>query len=255
MAFLITKLEVNPLMYLRSILPLVLACLLSLPAQAQLNLDTWDSLLGAAVSNGFVDYRQWRDNSDFDALVQQVATTDTDSMSREELLVIYINAYNILAARGILDGSSPSSLLGRYVYFKRDKYTVAGQRINLYDLEHELIRPLGEARIHFAIVCASHSCPILRDEAYRLQHLDAQLDDAARGFINDPERNRFDPAGAVAELSRIFDWFEEDFVAASGSVQSYLADYVEQQNLQQQLRAGGMKIRHLDYDWRLNGVK
>lgn len=242
-------------MYIRSILSLLLACLLSLPAQAQLDLDSWDRLLGAAVTDGFVDYRQWRDNPDFEALVEQVATAETGAMSREQLLVFYINAYNVLAAQGILDGGSPSSLLGRFGYFKRDKYTVAGQRINLYDLEHELIRPLGEARIHFAIVCASQSCPILRDEAYRAGRLDEQLEDATAGFINDEERNRFDSARGTAEISRIFDWFEEDFVEAAGSVQSYLAGYVRDPLAQQKLQAGQLEIDHLDYDWELNGVK
>ena len=151
---------------------LVLILLLHMAAmssQASLDLTSWDEMLASAVTEGQVDYRQWRDNPRFDALVNQIAEADVAGMSREEALVFYINAYNILAARGILDGSSPSSLLGRYVYFKRDKYTVAGESVNLYDLEHELIRPLGEARIHFAIVCASASCPILRNEAYTLE--------------------------------------------------------------------------------------
>ena len=227
----------------------------TLPAQAALDLVTWGALLGRAVSDGQVDYRQWRDNSSFDALVEQVATTDISGMSREETLVFYINAYNILAARGILDGSAPSSLWGRYTYFKRDKYTVAGGVINLHELEHQLIRPLGESRIHFAIVCASQSCPVLRDEAYTLARLDQQLDDAARIFINDPRRNRFEIDSKRAEISSIFDWFEEDFDADAGSVQGYLARYIEDQAIARLLSREQLTVNFLDYDWSLNGVK
>jgi hypothetical protein len=232
---------------------LLLSALLALPAQASLNLDDWDRLLGAAVSDGHVDYSLWRDNPSFDALVDSIARADTANMSREELLVFYINAYNLLAARGILDGSSPSTLWGRYVYFKRNKYVVAGGPVTLYELEHDLIRPLGEPRIHFAIVCASASCPVLRGEAYRLGTLDAQLEDAAIGFINDPSRNRFNAAESRAQLSPIFDWFEEDFVAAAGSLQAYLSPYVNDEAVSLRLLGGEMQVRYRKYDWGLNG--
>jgi hypothetical protein len=237
---------------IRSLLALVLT-LAAVPARAELDLGVWSELLGEAVSDGRVDYRLWADNPRFDALVEQVAMTDTGGMSREERLVFYINAYNILAARGILDGSSPGSLLGRYVYFKRDKYRIAGKRISLHDLEHEWIRPLGEPRIHFAIVCASVSCPILQSEAYTLDRLDEQLEAAAGRFINDTERNRFDAATGKAELSSIFDWFEEDFVASAGSLQAYLAPYVESESVSVLLGEGAFEVEYLSYDWHLNG--
>ena len=230
---------------------LVILCVPGL-ARAQLDVNSWDALLQEAVSNGHVEYRQWADNPRFDALVQQIATTDVSGMTRDEKLVFYINAYNILAARGILDGSSPDSLLGRYVYFKRDKYPVAGDRISLHALEHELIRPLGEPRIHFAIVCASQSCPILQSHAYTLERLEEQLDSAARQFINDVERNRFDVGERRANLSSIFDWFEDDFVDAAGSLQAYIAPYVDGE-VAALLREGAFSVRYLDYDWDLNG--
>jgi len=236
---------------------LIFALLLAavLPARAELDLASWDQLLGEAVTEGVVDYRQWRGNTRFEALVEQVGYTSTDAMSREQALVFYINAYNILAARGILDGGSPASFFGRQFYFKRDKYTVAGKQLTLHELEHDLIRPLGEARIHFAIVCASQSCPVLRAEAYVLARLEQQLDDAARRFINNPERNRFDLDSNAAEISRLFDWFEEDFQAAAGSVQGYLAGYVENPAIVAQLRKQNFRVTFMDYDWSLNGRK
>ncbi len=242
----------------RAFLNMIATCLLPLSlcvpgrAMAQLDLDSWDALLKEAVHSGHVQYGQWAGNPRFDALVQQVANTDIGDMSNDAKLVFYINAYNILAASGILDGSSPDSLLGRYVYFKRDTYTVAGDRISLYALEHERIRPLGEPRIHFAIVCASKSCPVLQSRAYRLESLEAQLDDAAREFINDVRRNRFDVDARRAELSSIFKWFEEDFIDAAGTLQAYLAPYVDGETAAL-LGDGAFSVQYLDYDWTLNG--
>jgi hypothetical protein len=223
------------------------------PARAALDLALWDALLAEAVEDGRVDYSKWMDGPRLDALVAQVGSADTRAMDRAEQLAFYINAYNILAVKGILEGGSPKTLLGRYEYFKRDKYLIAGERLNLFDLENDRIRPLGEPRIHFAIVCASSSCPVLRDEAYRADTLDSQLEDAARGFINDPGRNRFDAAGGKAGISKIFKWFDQDFAASAGSVQAYLANYVRDDAARELLARGAFRIRYLAYDWHLNG--
>ncbi|MEP1469391.1 MAG: DUF547 domain-containing protein [Halieaceae bacterium] len=236
------------------IFPLLLSLLLTSDvAFAQLDATAWGRLLDSAVDNGQVDYSQWRDNPDFDAVVEQVALADVGAMNRQQILAFYINAYNILAARGILDGRSPDGILGRYLYFKRDTYIVAGQRISLHQLEHDWIRPLKEPRIHFAIVCASQSCPILKSEAYTADRLNEQLENAARGFVNDTSRNRFNLASGRAELSKIFEWFEEDFKEESGSVQAYLAPMVKSAEVSSLLSRDGFKINHLEYDWSLNG--
>ena len=236
---------------------LLMALLLTpLLAVAELDLKTWNGLLANAVTqDGEVDYTQWEQNQSFDALVEQIGTTDTGQMNRQQKLVFYINAYNILAARGILDGSSPGSVLGRYVYFKRDKYLVAGKSITLHALEHELIRPLKEPRIHFAIVCASRSCPILQREAYTLKRLDQQLEAAAIGFINDQKNNQFNATNRRAELSSIFKWFEEDFVEAAGSVQAYLAPMIDNENVAALLEQEAFNISYRKYDWSLNGTR
>ena len=224
-------------------------------ANAGLDLSKWDNLLKGAVDKGFVDYTQWRDNALFNQLVDQIATADTTTMNAEQQLVFYINAYNILAARGILNNHSPATLFGRWGYFKRDQYIVAGETINLYDLEHSRIRPLGEPRIHFAIVCASQSCPVLRSEAYTLDKLNEQLDDAARNFVNDPSRNIFDADAGIARLSKIFSWFEADFVSEDRPLQLYLADYVEDPATASLLYQQRFEIKYLNYDWDLNGIK
>ena len=108
--------------------------------------------------------------------------------------------------------------------------------------------------MHFAIVCASTSCPKLQPWAYRPEQLDRQLVQVAKAFINDPTRNRFDRTQKVASLSMIFKWFESDFAGAAGSVLAYVARYVDDSELAKELTQPGYRIEYLDYDWSLNGI-
>ncbi|MFT5482157.1 MAG: hypothetical protein ACI9GW_000805 [Halieaceae bacterium] len=239
-------------------IPILLCAALLLhshPSHAELDLDTWDFLLESAVTDGEVEYRLLDNNPSFDALVEQIAQTDITGMTAPKKLVFYINAYNILAVHGILDGGSPESLLGRYFYFKRDTYRIAGDKITLFQLEHQWIRPLKEPRIHFAIVCASQSCPVLQRKAYRLDTLDEQLESATKEFINNPERNHFDNDKRLAKLSSIFKWFEDDFAEAAGSLQAYLSPLVENKVVAERLKNEAFQIEYLTYDWHLNGKR
>jgi hypothetical protein len=103
-------------------------------------------------------------------------------------------------------------------------------------------------------VCASLSCPKLQPYAFRGDRLDEQLDAAARSFVNDPDRNRFDRRAKVAHLSKIFDWFEEDFAAAAGNVLAYVSRYVNDRELERELSEQSYRVEYLDYDWSLNGI-
>jgi hypothetical protein len=214
----------------------------------------WDTLLRAHVVDGRVDYDAIRDDSRFAATVARIATADLAGHDRTAVLAFYINSYNVLAVQGILQGRSPKTNLGKLRFFYRDKYTVAGDELSLNRLEHHRIRPLGEPRIHFAIVCASASCPPLRSEAYTIESLDHQLDDNARTFLNDPNKNRIDIEAGVAHLSKIFKWFRKDFEEAAGSVQSYVAGFIDDPLAAQSLREDRLRVRYLDYDWSLNGT-
>ncbi|MEE9233769.1 MAG: DUF547 domain-containing protein [Nitrospirales bacterium] len=144
--------------------------------------------------------------------------------------------------------------MGKYQFFISQNYSVGGATINLFDLERKILIPdFHEPRIHFAIVCASRSCPLLRSEAFSPTRLEIQLDDGAQRFINDPRRNHFDQEQKIAYLSKIFDWFTEDFEAKSGSLIKYIAQYVSDSQLAQDLRVTTYQVEFLDYDWRLNG--
>lgn len=232
-----------------------LACLLFVGvAVAQpVSHGAFDALLRAHVKNGVVDYPAFQDNAAFRKYVEDLARP-AQLAGKEETLAYYINAYNALAIQGILDGLSPGSLLGRTRYFRIKEWPLNGQSTSLHDLEHKLIRPLGDPRIHFAIICASKSCPFLRSEAYAAGKLDAQLDEQARQFVNDPFRNRFDQGTRVAHLSEIFKWFDEDFRGPAGSPQKYIAKYAADPAAAKLLAADGFKVVWIDYDWSLNGM-
>ncbi len=230
-------------------------CLFSVTpgAAAQPPYERYDRALHQHVKGGVVDYPAIVVAADFRAYV---ASLDEPASlgSRTDRLVYYMNAYNALAIQGIAEGLSPDSLFGRIRFFKLKDWRLNGGEINLYDLERDVLIPLREPRIHFSIVCASKSCPKLRSEAYTGDRLQAQLDENARAFINDPERNRFDRERKVAHLSEIFKWYEEDFSKAAGSLQKYLARYVNDADVVRDLSADRYAIEWNDYDWSLNGI-
>lgn len=213
----------------------------------------FNNVLEGNVVNGKVNYSAIQAQPEFNSYVESLKSKP-DFNNQEQELTYWINAYNALVIKGILNGGSPSTFFGRKNFFKGDQYQLAGMSINLNDLERKIIIPIGEPRIHFAINCASKSCPKLRPQVFNAEELDAQLEQAAKEFINDSMRNHFDPAMKTASISKIFDWFEEDFVKHSGSVQKYLSNYVTDEEIASQLRNEEYKIKYLKYDWNLNGT-
>lgn len=213
-------------------------------------------VLEAHVSQGVVDYPAIQLDDRLPAYLTQVDRVDPNGFAtRNERLAFWINAYNAFAVKGILDHYSPMSYVGRYRYFIGRDYRVGGVTINLYDLERQvLIKQFQEPLIHFAIVCASASCPKLQSWPYEPDQLNVQLDRVAREFINDPTRNRFDRKKKVASLSMIFKWFHDDFSRAAGSLLTYITRYVSDPELVQDLMQSDYRIEYLDYDWSLNGI-
>lgn len=226
---------------------LCLAILLAAPPARAADLHApWDALLQRYVdAGGRVAYRDLaaRDAATLDAYLQALATATPAAMSEPEQIAFWLNAYNARAVRGVLAGYDAEGFFARRRFFRGYEFPVAGATRTLDEIENDILRVrFHEPRIHFALVCASTSCPRLRREAYRGERLDAQLDDQARGFLADPTRNRFGP-GPSAALSMIFKWFAADFEAAAGSLSAYLGRW----------GLGPFEsISYLDYDWTLN---
>ena len=213
----------------------------------------FDRVLRDHVEHGKVDYPAIGSDVRFQQYLEYLAVTDPESfVTRDEKLAFWINAYNAFAIKGILNGLSPNGFFSRISFFKTD-VDLAGRKIDLYDLEREIIIPFGEPRIHFAIVCAAVSCPKLASEAYTAASLERQLERNTRAFINNMTKNRFDHANRSGRVSKIFDWFPKDFEMHSHSVQQFLGKYVDDPVIAQSLLRKEYELGFMDYDWTLNG--
>lgn len=213
-------------------------------------------LLQRHVRDGVVDYRGLKkEEQTLDHYLEVLEKVDSGTLSHPEQFAFYINAYNAWTLKLILTGypgvKSIKDLGSLFKSpWKKKLCRLDGRVMTLDEIEHGILRPrFADPRVHFAIVCASKSCPPLLSEPYRGRTLDTQLEAAARAFINDPRSNRFE--GGVLYLSRIFKWFAKDF---GNDPAGFVGRYAEGQ-----LAAGlqgaprPLKIEYLDYDWRLNG--
>jgi Protein of unknown function, DUF547 len=140
-----------------------------------------------------------------------------------------------------------------------------GTKVSLDDIEHAMLRKRGDyddPRVHFAVNCASIGCPALREEAFVAARLDAQLDEQTLRFMSDRTRNRYNAQRGRLELSKIFDWFGDDFRLGHrgiASLPAFAARYADQladaPADRERIRAGGVDIAFLDYDWALNDAR
>ncbi len=215
----------------------------------------FDEVLQAHVKNGVVDYSAIAADARFAAYLEQLNQVDPHALpTRSKRLAFWINAYNAWAIKGILDGYSPQNRIGRYRYFISKQYRAGGKTLNLHDLQRKILIPeFREPRVHFAIVCASVSCPKLSSRAYNAEILEAQLEQSVIDFVNDPARNVFDREQRLARLSKIFKWFEKDFVMSAGSLIDYLRPYIADPELAKALAKESYEIEFIDYNWNSNG--
>jgi len=229
---------------------------------AELDVDAWDAFLARYTRETSdpvgvrVDYQGLARDPAWRPFVAGLAAASPPA-DRAGRLAFWVNVYNVLAADMVVRHLPLASIrdagsLLRPVW-KREAGSVGGRAVTLDEVEHGILRPLGDPRIHAAIVCASTSCPSLRREAYRAERVDAQLDDAVRRFLADPGKGLRVEADR-ARLSPIFDWFAGDFAAAGGPLafaRPYLAEPVRR-------ALDGLgpdpRIDWFDYDWTLNGL-
>ncbi len=205
-----------------------------------------------------VDYAALKRDPAWPKVVAALGEVDPERLrDRRAKLAFWINAYNILAIDLVqrnhpVEGIKDIGSLFRPVW-GREAGRIGGAPYSLGQIEHEILRPMGEPRIHVAIVCASISCPSLRREPFEADRLDAQLDDSVRDFMAQPEKGmHFDRARGVLTLSRIFDWFAEDFEPVGGVV-AYLLPYLSSEDRRAIQTVGeALEVEYFGYDWSLN---
>jgi hypothetical protein len=179
--------------------------------------------------------------------------------ARAETLAFWINAYNALAIDLVVRHPGVGSIreIGSFwrPVWDREAGRVAGRARSLGEIEHSILRPLGEPRIHAAIVCASVSCPPLRREPFDAARLEAQLDEQARRFLASPAKGlRVDAAAGTVALSRVFDWFEADFAAAGGALAFAARFAPEADRAWLAAQRETARVEWLPYDWDLNAL-
>lgn len=227
----------------------------------------WDTVLKRYVKQdgpvSYVMYKQIKEKPtgllSYVKSIETVTKEEFSKFSDPEKLAFLTNAYNALTVKLIVDHYPVESIKDLGGLFsspwKQKFFTLFGEKHHLDDIEHEMIRKtFREPRIHFALVCASRGCPSLRSEAYVASRLDAQLDDAARTFLNDTQRNYFRANESKVYLSMIFKWYKGDFVKSAGSVQTFVARYMglSPQDRNKFLNGSVEVVTPDNYDWSLN---
>ena len=229
------------------------------PTQAQVQqsdpYQAWARVLTRFVSErGEVDFRTVsRDRVDLDAFLDHVARISPRSApesfpDREAKLAYYINAYNALAMFNVIDSGFPERLNGltKIWFFAFKRFPVGGERMSLYTLENDVIRPLGDERVHFALNCMVVSCPRLPRVAFTPENLNRQLDDEARRFFAETRNLQVLPDRNLARVSSILKFYTDDFLAKSPTLIAYINRYAP---------AGipeNFTIEFMNYDWTVN---
>jgi hypothetical protein len=231
----------------------------------QISHETFNRLLQKHVdANGMVNYQAWHaDASDRAALTSYLEllsrANSNASASREAKLAFWINAYNALTIEGILRVYPTTSIrnhtakLVGYNIWKKLFLQVGDQQVTLDHIEHKILRPMGEPRVHFAIVCASIGCPRLLNEAYVAGRLEEQLATNTFDFFSRQQNLKTDTQGNLY-LSQIISWFGGDFGNTTTAQIQALQPYFPPA-AQQLVASGRYRIQYQEYDWNLNAQR
>ncbi|MGE5655295.1 MAG: DUF547 domain-containing protein [Actinomycetota bacterium] len=228
-----------------------------------IDFTVWDTLLHQYVDRqGRVDYLAWK-NQQPQVLANWLSSLERldlePDLTHNQQLAFWINLYNAFTVSTILERYPITSIrplvfgipnwLTFLWFFQRRVYRFSNQVYSLGEIEHQKLREqLQEPRIHFAIVCASIGCPLLRNQAYSPEQVNQQLEEDATRFINNPDKVRFDPQTGILFCSKIFKWYRQDFLNVAASIPEYIRSYLK---TELPLTAT-TPIADLDYDWNLN---
>ena len=218
----------------------------------------YDSLLQRYVTVKGVDYQTWHqskmDRAALSSVIRGISRQNPNALSSDDKLAFYLNAYNAWILHRILEsyptkGPGGGGFIGRTRFFRSKSLNVAKQTTSFHLLENEIIRPqFSEPRIHFALNCASKSCPPLHNRAFRGETLSKTLEKLTRRFINDNPLGIRSTDRKEIQISKIFDWYEADFGGTEG-VLEFINRYRERPFPQK------TKIRYQEYQWTLNQSK
>lgn len=210
---------------------------------------SWDLLVKKFVENdGNVNYRGFKGKEvELKKYLEYLSRfTPSVAWTQNEKLAYYINLYNAGTVALILENYPVKSIKDIKSPWGKARLRIGEDRVSLGHIEHRILRKMNEPRIHFAINCASYSCPKLLNEAYTADNMEKQLQAATFHFVNDTSKNKITENSL--ELSAIFKWYKRDFTEKRSLI-SYLQPYTNV-SLKKDT-----KISYLPYDWRLNEGK
>ena len=199
-------------------------------------------ILNEYVKDGLVDYKTLKEDKKLDLYIDQLSKTNPKEFNNvDDTKAFWINVYNAYTLKFIIEeypvesinelhwgGLYLGTVLGTTVW-DDDKIVINDVKLSLNNVEHDTLRKsIGDERIHFVLVCASISCPNLRNEAYEGFKLDEQLEQEAKNFFNDQTKNRFDQEVKTAHLSKILDWYGDDFGTNKQEILMYVTRYLNE---------------------------
>lgn len=243
--------------FLRVLILSAMSAGLAVSASAQKSdnwIESYNRLLAKYVTPAGVKYGAWKnDAADMQALqgvVNAVASANVGGMSRQDQLAFYVNAYNAWILHEALGKYPTKSVKDTFFsFFTSERIKVAGVQTSFKALEDNVIRAkFHDPHVHFALNCASRSCPPLNQEAFRADKLDGQFEKLAKYFVNS---DRGVLAGAdkkSVQLSKIFDWYKDDFKGEGGAVA-----FINKRR--QAPIPADAPISYQEYNWALNEAK
>ncbi|MEP6698630.1 MAG: DUF547 domain-containing protein [Verrucomicrobiota bacterium] len=217
-------------------------------------LENYNRLLGKYVTSDGVKYSAWKSNAaDLQALqgvVDAIAKENISAMEKKQQLAFYLNAYNAWILHEALGKYPTGSVKDTFfTFFTGKRITIAGQQTSFNTLEKETIRSkFSEPRVHFALNCASRSCPPLNREAFQAAKLDAQFEKLAKGYVNSERGVKSSSDNKSIQLSKIFDWYKDDFKGEGGALA-----FINKRRATP--IPNDAKISYQEYDWSLNEAK
>ena len=206
----------------------------------------WNDLLQKYVSTeGMVNYKGLKKDQDqVKKYTSMLSVTEPgDNWSKEQQKAYWMNAYNAFTIQLILNNYPLKSIKDLKNPWGNKFFTIGNKEMSLEQIEHEILRKMGDPRIHFGINCASISCPPLSNTAFTKKNVDKELQKLAANFINDSSRNKI--SQEEVEISKIFKWFDKDF-KTNGSLVDYISKYSETTIKK------GATVKYKEYNWNLN---
>lgn len=220
--------------------------------------QSWAQVLMRSVDpQGRVAFKSISENpTSLHRMISYVSQTSPENkpgqfVSPEDRLAYYLNSYNALAMYGVISYDFPSdfdSFTDRAKFFAFTSFTIGGKEISLYDYENDIIRPLGDPRVHFALNCMVKACPRLPQTPFRTEDLDSTLNALAREFVNHPRHVQVVESARRVRLSEIFSLYEEDFV--NPKTASSLIEYINRYRISPIDET--FAVEFIPYDWTVN---